>query len=76
MNTSLDIWKEKLEFLRIQEATVTDPDQKFAIEKKIKEAQIKIKEMEREMSAGANLDAEPRAASMLTWVDLVLNSST
>lgn len=42
---ALETWKERVEFLRQQEAIVTDPSQKFALKKQIEEAEQKIREL-------------------------------
>ena len=42
---SLKIWMEKLEFLRQQEAITNDPGKKFELQKEIKIAQEKIREL-------------------------------
>jgi hypothetical protein len=42
---SAAIWKEKLEYLRSQEAIASDPAQKFALMKQIEEAQVKVREL-------------------------------
>jgi hypothetical protein len=43
-SAALAIWKEKLEFLHLQEAIISDPAQKFTIKKQIEEAEAKIRE--------------------------------
>ena len=43
-NRALAIWREKLEYLRQQEAILSDPAQKFQIKKQIEEAEAKIRE--------------------------------
>ena len=40
---ALKIWREKLNFLREQEAIAADPAQKFALKKQIEEAESKIR---------------------------------
>lgn len=42
---SMAVWKEKLEYLREQEAIIADPAQKFALKKQIEEAERKIHEL-------------------------------
>ena len=44
---ALALWQEKLEFLREEEAIAVDAAQKFAIRKQIKEAEEKIRELNR-----------------------------
>ena len=44
-STAISIWKEKLEFFRMQEAVVSDPAQKFTLKKNIEEAETKIREL-------------------------------
>lgn len=39
MNKALETWREKLEYPRQQEAIAADPAQKFAVKKRIEEAQ-------------------------------------
>ena len=41
---ALALWREKLEFLQAEEATIIDPDQKFRLRKLIEEARAKIRE--------------------------------
>lgn len=42
---SVDVWQEKVEFLRMQEAIVKAPNQKAEIAKKIRDAELKIGEI-------------------------------
>lgn len=44
-SAALTIWREKLEFLRLQEAILSDPAQKFTVRKQIEEAEAKIREL-------------------------------
>ncbi len=44
--SALDVWREKLEFLLIEEAKAVDAAAKFQIRKQIEEAQAKIQELE------------------------------
>ncbi len=44
-SSALAVWREKLEFLRQQEATASDPAQRFALRKQIEEAEKKIGEL-------------------------------
>jgi hypothetical protein len=46
MSDALETWKEKLEYFQSQEASTADPDQKFTLHKKIKEAKAKIAALE------------------------------
>lgn len=46
--TALGTWCEKIEFFRQEEATCSDPEQKFKLKKGIEEAQAKIDELLRE----------------------------
>ena len=39
-------WREKLDFLLEEEPLITDPDQKFALKKRIEEARAKLRELE------------------------------
>ena len=39
------IWREKLGFLRAQEAVCSDPAQRFTLKKQIEEAQIRLREL-------------------------------
>jgi hypothetical protein len=39
------IWREKLEFLRVQEAICSDPAQRFTLKKQIEEAEAKLREL-------------------------------
>ncbi len=45
VGSALQTWREKLDFLRQQEAVVADPAQKFALSKQIEEATQKIQEL-------------------------------
>ena len=47
--TALDVWKEKLEYFQQQEAICADPDQKFALHKKIQEAMQHIFELQSDL---------------------------
>lgn len=42
---AVDVWREKLEFLRMQEPLIVAADQKFALKKQIEEAERKIREL-------------------------------
>lgn len=42
---AVDIWREKLTYLQVQEATVSDPSAKFTLRKQIQEAQAKLREL-------------------------------
>lgn len=44
-SAAVDVWLEKLEFLRIQEALNSDPGQKWSLENLVKEAENKIREL-------------------------------
>ena len=44
-SSALSLWREKLEFLREQEALAVDASQKFALRKQIEEAESKIREL-------------------------------
>jgi hypothetical protein len=44
-SAALQLWREKLDYLQIQEATIADPAQKFALKKQIEEAREKIREL-------------------------------
>jgi hypothetical protein len=44
-SAALAVWREKLEYLRQQEAITADPAQKFALKKQIEEAEQKIHEL-------------------------------
>ena len=46
MNTALELWKEKLEFLQREQAIAVESGQKFALKKEIDEAKTKIAELE------------------------------
>lgn len=46
MSEGLDTWREKRDYFQQQEAITADPDQKFALHKKIEEAKAKIAELE------------------------------
>lgn len=46
MSKGLDTWREKRDYFQQQEAITADPDQKFALHKKIEEATAKIAELE------------------------------
>lgn len=46
MSEGLDTWREKRDYFQRQEAITADPDQKFALHKKIEEATAKIAELE------------------------------
>lgn len=39
------IWREKLEFLRVQEAICSDPAQRFTLKKQIEEAEAKLRDL-------------------------------
>lgn len=43
--TPLDLWRDKLDFLQKEEAKSADPEQKFSLKMKIKDAQDKIVEL-------------------------------
>ncbi|MBF0551670.1 MAG: toll/interleukin-1 receptor domain-containing protein [Deltaproteobacteria bacterium] len=49
-SSALDVWREKLEFLRCQEPIITDPAQKFALKKQIQEAEAKVIELEKRLN--------------------------
>jgi hypothetical protein len=40
-----DIWREKLEYLRVQEAICSDAAQRFTLKKQIEEAEAKLREL-------------------------------
>ncbi len=42
---AFSLWKDKLEFLLRQEPLITDPAQRFKIEREIEEARSKIEEL-------------------------------
>ncbi|MEX1027232.1 MAG: TIR domain-containing protein [Candidatus Paceibacterota bacterium] len=42
---AVDVWREKLEFLRTQQAITSDASQNFALKKQIEEAEQKIREL-------------------------------
>lgn len=44
--TAVDVWREKLDFLLVQEAVLSDPAQKFTLGEQIKEARAKIAELD------------------------------
>lgn len=44
-SSAVEVWQEKLEFLRAQEPLAVGADQKFALKKHIEEAQQKIREL-------------------------------
>ena len=44
---AIDTWQEKLEFLQVEEATASDPAQKFQLRKQIAEAKEKIAELQK-----------------------------
>ncbi len=44
-DSALDVWREKLEFLRTQDAIISDPAQRFTVQKQIEEAETKIHEL-------------------------------
>jgi len=46
VSEGLDTWREKRDYFQQQEAITADPDQKFALHKKIEEATAKIAELE------------------------------
>ncbi len=56
-SNSIQIWREKLEFLRKEEARSCDPDQKFALQQRIEEAAGKIAELNKE----ADLESLPKS---------------
>ncbi|MEN6490291.1 MAG: hypothetical protein ABFD66_15665 [Smithella sp.] len=43
---ALNVWRNKLDFLQVEEAKASDPTQKFSIAEQIKEAKSKIAELE------------------------------
>lgn len=43
--TAVDVWREKLDFLLVQEAVLSDPAQKFTLREQIGEARAKIAEL-------------------------------
>ncbi len=43
--SAVALWREKIEFLRQQEAITSDPAQKFSLKKQIQEAEAKIAEL-------------------------------
>lgn len=45
MSEALDTWQEKLEYFQKQEAITADPEQKFALHKKIEEVKAKIADL-------------------------------
>jgi len=44
----IDIWREKLDYLREQEAIAADPSQKFQLQKQIEEAKAKMAQLDSE----------------------------
>ncbi len=42
-SSAVDVWQEKLEFLRLQEPVIVDTAQKFSLKKQIEEAEYKIR---------------------------------
>ena len=44
-SSAVEVWQEKLEFLRVQEPLAAAADQKFALKKQIEEAMEKIREL-------------------------------
>lgn len=42
---AIDLWREKLTYFLVQEATVSDPSQKFTLRKQIQEALEKLREL-------------------------------
>ena len=52
---SLTAWREKLDFLLEQEATVVDPGQKFQLKKLIAEAKAKLAELQNDTGAEADV---------------------
>jgi len=44
-SAAAEIWREKLEFLREQEAICSDPAQRFTLRKQIQEAEAKLREL-------------------------------
>ena len=39
------IWREKLEYLRVQDAICSDPAQRFTLKKQIEEAEARLREL-------------------------------
>jgi hypothetical protein len=44
-SSALRLWREKLAYLRAQEAVLSDPAQKFAVHKQIEEAELMIRQL-------------------------------
>ena len=66
MSEALRTWKNKLDYLQQQEATVADPAQKFALAEQIKEAKAKIAELE--ATPNRILQDAPSVARSSKWL--------
>jgi len=44
--SALAVWREKLDYLRTQEALAADPALRFALSKQIQEAQMRVNELD------------------------------
>jgi len=55
---ALNMWREKLSYLQVQEAVAADPEQKFSLAKKIEEAKGKVADLE------LDIESKPRATAL------------
>lgn len=64
---AIQVWREKLEFLRSEEAKASDAEQKFALSQRISEAKAKITELTKEteglVDTGDGTDNAPHEGS-------------
>lgn len=72
MSEALDTWQEKLEYFQKQEAITADPEQKFALHKKIEEVKAKIAELKAAathapLPQSPVLQRKPRIYISYTW---------
>ena len=56
MTDAHQVWREKLNHLLVEQATAVDPEQKFNIKQKIKEAKAALAELENESGGEAPLE--------------------
>jgi nucleotide-binding universal stress UspA family protein len=53
--SALHVWREKLEYLQKERATVSDPSQKFTLDKQIQEALLMIRSLQGESDSGGRV---------------------
>ncbi len=69
-DSPLDVWKRKLEALRVAEATASTAAQKFELAEQIQEAEAKIAELERGNVVSSVLPAQSKTHRCRLMIDL------